>query len=88
MREQPDPVRLIVQLGAIAVLLATVALSVGSLRDIPVESERFNRRLFLGLDQETSRAAATNILTTPSQPSSDDNKADAGRPTASQLPKD
>lgn len=40
MREQHDPVRLIVQLGAIALLLATVALSVGSLRDISVPSER------------------------------------------------
>ena len=40
MREQHDPVRLIVQLSAIAALLATVALSVGSLRDIPVASQR------------------------------------------------
>ena len=41
MREQPDPVRLIVQLSAIAFLLATVALSMGSLRDISVASEPF-----------------------------------------------
>jgi conjugative transfer region protein TrbK len=40
MREQHDPVRLIVQLSAIALLLTTVALSVGSLRDISVASER------------------------------------------------
>lgn len=40
MRGQPDPVRLIVQLGAIAFLLATVALSVGSLRDVSVANER------------------------------------------------
>lgn len=40
MREQHDPVRLIVQLSAIALLLATVALSVGSLRDISVASEQ------------------------------------------------
>lgn len=40
MHDQPDPVRLIVQLSAIALLLATVVLSVGALRDVSVESER------------------------------------------------
>jgi conjugative transfer region protein TrbK len=41
MREEHDSVRLIIQLGAIVGLLATVALSIGSLRDIPIASERF-----------------------------------------------
>jgi hypothetical protein len=36
VREQHDPVHLIVQVSAIAFLLATVALSLGSLRDISV----------------------------------------------------
>jgi conjugative transfer region protein TrbK len=40
MREQHDPVQLIVQLGAIALLLATVALSVESVRDITIADER------------------------------------------------
>lgn len=40
MREQHDPVRLIIQLSAIALLLATVVLSVGAVRDITVTSER------------------------------------------------
>jgi conjugative transfer region protein TrbK len=40
MREQPDPVRLMIQLSAIAVLLAIVAPSVGSLRDMAIPSER------------------------------------------------
>jgi conjugative transfer region protein TrbK len=40
MREEPDPMRLIIQLGAIVALLATVALSIGSLRDVSVASER------------------------------------------------
>ena len=39
MRERPDPVRVIIQLSAIALLLATVALSVGSLRDMAIPSE-------------------------------------------------
>ena len=40
MREQHDPVRLIIQLSAIALLLANVVLSVGALREIAVASER------------------------------------------------
>lgn len=40
MREQHDPVRLIIQLSAIVGLLATVAMSIGSLRDVSVSSER------------------------------------------------
>jgi conjugative transfer region protein TrbK len=40
MREEHDPVRLIIQLGAIVGLLATIALSIGSLRDVSVASER------------------------------------------------
>jgi hypothetical protein len=36
MREQHDPVRLIVQLGTITLLLATVALSLGALRDLAI----------------------------------------------------
>ncbi|UYN94104.1 MAG: putative entry exclusion protein TrbK-alt [Enhydrobacter sp.] len=39
MREQHDPVRLIIQLSAIALLLATVVLSVGALRDVAIASE-------------------------------------------------
>ncbi len=40
MREQHDPVRLMVKLGTLSVLLATVAPSSGSLRDVAAASEQ------------------------------------------------
>jgi conjugative transfer region protein TrbK len=49
MREQHDPVRLIVQLGAITLLLATVALSVGALRKLAIPGGRL-----LTAEQQTS----------------------------------
>jgi hypothetical protein len=39
MREQHDPMRLVVQLATIAALLATVALSIGCLRDVATARE-------------------------------------------------
>lgn len=116
MREQQDPVRLIVQLSAIALLLATVVLSVGALRDVTVTSERpliaaghasadgqelarcrtigpeqrpldeacrrawaDNRRRFFRPDCEAGEASITSPPTSPSQQSSDNDRAESNR---------
>jgi len=65
MREQHDPVRLIVQLGAIAAMLATAALSVGSVRDITIADER---SLMAGEQAHIDGYAARCRTITPERP--------------------
>ena len=72
MREQHDPVHLIVQVSAIAFLLATAALSFGSLRDISVCAE-------------VGEAARTSTPTTLSQQTA---RADFKRPSGSPSQKE
>lgn len=76
MREQHDPVHLIVQVSAIAFLLASVALSLGSLRDISVCPE----------GGEASRTSV-KAPTTPSQVSAS-SRADSNRPSGSPSQKE